>query len=89
MRIINTCLFYVDTVLAYKQAHKVGRFAPKSEKKQEESPHVDIPIGSRCEIGESDLKKRGTVRYVGTTKFSDGIWVGVEFDEPLGKNDGS
>jgi len=53
---------------------------------------VDIPVGSRCEIESSEpgLSKRGTVRYVGTTKFSSkGTWVGVEYDEPLGKNDGS
>lgn len=28
------------------------------------------------------------MRYVGTTAFAPGNWIGVEYDEPVGKNDG-
>jgi len=79
-----------DTVLAYKQRNKMGRFAPKDEGPTPPPPN-NIPVGSRCEVEslEPGLIKRGVVRFVGPTKFGSGVWVGIEYDEPLGKNDGT
>lgn len=48
---------------------------------------VQVPsLGNRLQIGED----RCTVRYVGDLKGKEGVWVGVEWDEPSrGENNGS
>ncbi|PIO68440.1 CAP-Gly domain protein [Teladorsagia circumcincta] len=33
--------------------------------------------------------KQGIVRFLGETEFAQGIWAGIELEQPLGKNDGS
>lgn len=63
-----------DTVMAFKQRNKLGRFSDAastsseaSEKVQEQASKV-ISIGDRCEVqltDDADLRKRGCVRFIG------------------------
>lgn len=45
-----------------------------------------ITVGARCEVSPGG--RRGVVRFVGEMP-NRGHWVGVQFDEPVGHNDGS
>lgn len=56
-----------------------------AETRDSSLPAAQLAIGSRVSVHG----KVGTVRYVGTTQFSPGQWVGIELDLPEGKNDGS
>lgn len=51
-----------------------------------------VTLGARCEVTPGG--KRGTVCYVGRGAAAGaplplGFWVGVRYDEPVGRNDGS
>merc|ERR1711991_373502 len=47
-------------------------------------------VGAKCIVNGNDGSKReGTIRYIGPVADSSNIYIGVEFGQPLGKNDGS
>ncbi|XP_010276589.1 PREDICTED: tubulin-folding cofactor B [Nelumbo nucifera] len=46
-----------------------------------------IKVGDRCEVEPGE--KRGVVKFVGKAEnIAPGFWVGIQYDEPLGKHDG-
>eukprot|EP00930_Biecheleria_cincta_P065222 TRINITY_DN50938_c0_g1_i1.p1 TRINITY_DN50938_c0_g1~~TRINITY_DN50938_c0_g1_i1.p1 ORF type:complete len:322 (+),score=61.81 TRINITY_DN50938_c0_g1_i1:22-966(+) len=47
-----------------------------------------VSVGDRVRI-QAKGNFCGVVRFLGETKFREGIWVGVELDSDAGKNDGS
>lgn len=120
-----------DTVKAYKERNKIGRFAaapPSDSTTTAPSFPPEFVLGARVKVSlppqsasssspfpgtfaamtlpqrqppsaaqapppdpEEAYVRRGTIRYLGPTKFGNSSenWVGVEYDEPVGKNDGS
>ncbi|TST73083.1 Tubulin-folding cofactor B [Bagarius yarrelli] len=89
-----------DSLRSFKKNMKIGRFNEENmakheeamaKKEEEEKAALDlITVGKRCQVQTTGQPtKVGTVMFVGTTDFKPGYWVGVKYDEPLGKNDGS
>ncbi|CAD6575298.1 MAG: vacuolar protein sorting-associated protein 45 [Cyphobasidiales sp. Tagirdzhanova-0007] len=81
-----------DTVMAYKARNKIGRFAVSAAAVPATIPQAGLVIGARVRVDLSSTgiyRRVGTVRYMGEAGFAEGIWIGIEYDEPVGKNDGS
>ncbi|KAJ4848041.1 hypothetical protein Tsubulata_046184 [Turnera subulata] len=68
-------------------AQNPSAFAPKITEDYMEDLCANIKVGDRCEVEPGE--KRGVVKYVGRAEsLAPGFWVGVQYDEPLGKHDG-
>jgi dynactin 1 len=48
-------------------------------------PEDEFPLGTICTL----YGCRAIVRFNGQTAFATGAWIGLELDQPVGKNDGS
>ncbi|CAG8493751.1 18140_t:CDS:2, partial [Racocetra persica] len=51
------------------------------------NPSADISVGRRI-ILPTKNNAPGCIQFLGETDFAKGIWVGVELDNPVGKNNG-
>ncbi|MED6264940.1 hypothetical protein CHARACLAT_020301, partial [Characodon lateralis] len=61
-----------------------------TREEQQKAAAEAISVGSRCKVEvPGQPTKLGTVMYVGTVEFKSGYWVGVNYDEPLGKHNGT
>nr|XP_020480186.1 tubulin-folding cofactor B [Monopterus albus] len=89
-----------DTARHFIMKQRVGRIneeemakkkAEHTAREEEQKAAADaISVGSRCQVQVlGQPTKLGTVMYVGTADFKPGYWVGVKYDEPLGKHDGT
>lgn len=89
-----------DTVQSYLKRNKMGKYneaemklmeeEKEAEEKKEAEVAAKLTVGDRCEVSvPGSLSRRGSVRFVGEVDFKSGWWAGIEYDEPLGKNDGS
>lgn len=89
-----------DTVKAFLKEHRLGKYNEEEAKKKEAEKKLEqekeeqlansIKVNDRCEVNVAgNPKRRATVRYVGHADFKGGWWIGVQYDEPFGKNDGS
>ncbi|KAG7663295.1 uncharacterized protein J8A68_003209 [[Candida] subhashii] len=87
-----------DSALQWKKENRLGRFDPNyealREKEQQENKVKlsEMKVGDRCRTINIEGERRGVVRYIGKIQVIDqgeSDWVGIEFDEPVGRNDGS
>lgn len=77
----------LEREIAQRQGRASATPASQSEEHSEQAAS-HVAVGGRCEVSPGG--RRGTVRYCGAVDgLPDGVWVGVEYDEPLGRNDGS
>lgn len=71
----------------------MSKLNEEKAKKLLEEEHLcnAIKVGDRCEVSVPGRGvRRGCVRHVGVVEEAGpGSWVGVQYDEPLGDNNGT
>lgn len=88
-----------NTVRDYLKSNKLGKYnaeemkAIEERRKEEEAEQQrkadSINIGDRCLVAAKGPRRIGCVKYKGPLDGKPGIFVGVQFDEPLGMHNGT
>ncbi|RVE55030.1 hypothetical protein evm_000450 [Chilo suppressalis] len=89
-----------DTLRSFLLRNKLGKYNEEEMAKLKEQQQKELEeeaklaeavlVGTRCEVRvPQQPTRRATVRYNGPLDGAKGIWIGVQYDEPRGKNDGS
>ncbi|OUM65620.1 hypothetical protein PIROE2DRAFT_41530 [Piromyces sp. E2] len=90
----------VNSVRHFLQKNKLGQYSEENQRHLEKENDPEgyfeeaqkIKVGDRCEVNaesKTGMPKRGTVKYVGKTEFKPGYWIGIAYDEPQGKHNGT
>lgn len=77
-------------------AHRAGASAksvtftvnPGQRAWREEAAPCDRSVGERVNVGPP-FSQKAVIRFIGSTQFQYGTWLGLELDTPSGKNDGA
>lgn len=85
-----------QSVMAWKKQNLYGRFGSDFESKKRDwnlkldEKLASLIVGQNCRVENDNLNRSGVIRFIGPIPQIDNkVWCGVEWDQPLGKNDGS
>lgn len=89
-----------DTLKSFLKKNNLGKYNEEEMKEleekrkkaaeEEQKKAALCTLGSRCQVQvKGQPSKRGEIMYNGELEGKKGIFIGIKYDEPLGKNDGS
>lgn len=93
-RLGNLLLVRFDWIIHI--THSPGQYNEENKQKkekleaEEKAQAEKLICNSRCKVTIPNTTARlGTIKYVGKINGLQGFWVGVHYDEPLGKHNGT